>query len=144
MEPGARGFMDECYEALEQAGQCIDRIAEPCRSALIVRGAMAIFHNGGCQYFFEGDFPDKPDYAMIVEAFRRVGLTGIADDLVGLVALFPFEAPHLHVEKRMALLDDPSPDFDTARARLDDRVFAIDCDQVDQVLDEYILRTRAR
>ncbi|WP_273162986.1 hypothetical protein [Massilia timonae] len=44
----------------------------------------------------------------------------------------------------MALLDDPSPDFDTARARLDDRVFAIDCDQVDQVLDEYILRTRVR
>ena len=105
---------------------------------------MAIFHDGGCQYFFEGDFPDKPDYAVIVEAFRRVGLSGIADDLAGLVALFPFEAPHLHVEKRMALLDDPSPDFDTARAGLDDRMFAIDGGQVDQVLDQYILRTKAR
>lgn len=144
MESRDDDFMDDCYEALEQTGQRIDRVAEPCRSALIVRSAMAIFHNGGSQYFFEEDFPEKPDYAMIVDALRRVGLSAIADGLAGLVGLFPFDAPHLHLEKRRALLDDPPGDFDAARAWLDDQVFAIDGDQVDAVLGKYILRASAQ
>lgn len=134
-------FMDDCYAALEQAGQRIDRVAEPCRSALIVTSAIAILHNGGCQYFFEDDFPETPDYATITDAFRRVGLSPIADGLAALVALFPFDAPHLHFEKRRALLDDPPADFDAARERLDDQVFAISGDQVHEVLDQYLQRT---
>ena len=143
MESTQQDFMGECYEALDQAKQRIDGVDEPCRSALIVRSAMAIFHNGGCQYFFEEDFPKNPDYSVITEALRRVGLTAIADGLAGLIALFPFEAPHLHFDQCRALLDAPPSDFDSARERLDDQVFAIDGDQVDTVLDEYIQHARA-
>jgi hypothetical protein len=75
------------------------------RIVAIVHAAQGIIDNGGLQYFFEVDFPNKPGYSMFVDAYRVIGAIDAALALEQAVSLFPFEEPHLHVQDRNWFMD---------------------------------------
>lgn len=62
--------------------------------------------NGGLQYFFEADWPDKPPYDKFVDAFNSIGSIEAAACLARSVALFPFPEPHLFVLRRREFMDE--------------------------------------
>jgi hypothetical protein len=66
----------------------------------------AIDRHGGLLCFFELDFEGRPSYALFSTAYRRIGASAAADVFDRAVSLFPFEAPHLHPEKRLAWLEE--------------------------------------
>ena len=90
--------------AAAKAGD-VTKLVTPIRTVALVHAAQGVIDNGGLQYFFESDFPGKPDYALFVEAYRAIGADDAARTLAQAVALFPFESPHMHVKKRNEFLD---------------------------------------
>src|SRR6478735_2557646 len=66
------------------------------RTVALVHAAQGVIDNGGLQYFFESDFPSKPDYVLFIEAYRAIGAEDAANTLAKSVGLFPFESPHKH------------------------------------------------
>lgn len=83
----------------------IAKLPVPVRTVALVNAAQGVIDNGGLQYFFESDFPGKPDYAHFIEAYRAIGADDAAKTLGAAVALFPFEAPHKYEKKRNKFLD---------------------------------------
>jgi hypothetical protein len=65
----------------------------------------AIIDNGGFQYFFENDLPYLLPYAAVSDAYRRIGARQAADRLDKAVAMFPFENPHVHQDKRLKFME---------------------------------------
>jgi hypothetical protein len=76
------------------------RLAEPLLTCWAVVKAQEVTYNGGFQYFFENDWPDKPNYRVFIDAFRRIGADEAAMWLEEAVDQFPFSDPHLHYERR--------------------------------------------
>ena len=68
--------------------------------------AQGIIDNGGYRYFFESDWPDKPNYEVFAEAYEKVGCSSQADDMRRVVASFGFAEPHLHVDFRNAFIGE--------------------------------------
>ena len=127
-----------CHDQLELVNNQLGLLSEPCRTVIIVSTAVGIIGNGGFQYFFEMNFDDEPPYAVFVDVFHRVGLSDIADRLAGLVAFFPFEAPHRSPQLRQQFLDAHHADFDAAVMQLEDLIFALD---TEQLLERYLEST---
>ena len=90
--------------AAAKAGD-VTKLPAPVRTVALVQAAQGVIDNGGLQYFFESDFPGKPDYALFIEAYRAIGADDAARTLAQAVALFPFGSPHMHVKKRNEFLD---------------------------------------
>jgi len=70
-----------------------------------VTQAQGIIDNGGLQYFFENDWPERPPYALFVDAFRRIGANEAADCIQDAVQMFPSNSPHLDYEMRGDYMD---------------------------------------
>jgi hypothetical protein len=85
-----------------QEGDLLDEVVQPVAILYFVQ---AMVDNGGFEYVFENDFPFSPPYSVFVSAYRKIGATEAADRLEMAVALFPFEDPHLHPEKRNEFMD---------------------------------------
>lgn len=73
----------------------LDDLPFAVQIVLLVHAAQGIIDNGGLQYFFESDFPDKPPYEKFVAAYRAIGAKDAAETLAAAVQLFPFKNPHL-------------------------------------------------
>jgi hypothetical protein len=93
--------------AIAKVKDCPDlsKLPVELRIVVIVQAAQGVIDNGGLQYFFEVDFPDKPPYSMFVDAYREIGASDAALVLDKAVSLFPFRAPHQHVEDRNWFMD---------------------------------------
>jgi len=120
--------LSACYGQLERANDQLELLSEPCRTAIILATAIGIIGNGGFQYFFEMDFPDNPEYGIFTDAFRRVGLSEIADRFAELVALFPFETPHASRDLREQFLATLPTEFEFAMRELESLIYALDSD----------------
>lgn len=72
---------------------------------LVVMGAQGVIDNGGFQYFYEADWPNKPPYSLFINAFKEIGANKVADCIAESVELFPFPNPHLAVDARNVFLD---------------------------------------
>jgi len=83
----------------------IAALPERVRTVIMVDAAQGVIDNGGLQYFFEMDFPDKPPYSDFINAYRRIGAVDAAAAMERAVALFPLKEPHLHVSKRNKFMD---------------------------------------
>jgi hypothetical protein len=81
------------------------RLREPLLTAWAVEQAQGIIDNGGFQYFFENDWPENPEYAVFVQAFRRIGAVEAADCIQDAVSMFPPSAPHLDCDMRRDYMD---------------------------------------
>ncbi|HVT80977.1 MAG TPA: DUF4375 domain-containing protein [Phycisphaerae bacterium] len=79
-------------------------LAVPRQTVILVSTAQGILDNGGLQYFFESDFPEKPPYSLFIDAYERIGAADAADALKAAVALFNFPQPHRHKTKRNSSL----------------------------------------
>ncbi|HSI12081.1 MAG TPA: DUF4375 domain-containing protein [Chthoniobacter sp.] len=97
--------LDEVYRGADSSKWSASRLSVPLFTVWAVEKAVGVICNGGSQYFFENDWPDKPPYSVFVEAFRRIGSAESADCLEEAVAMFPFDAPHLHYQKRREHMD---------------------------------------
>lgn len=89
---------------LERA-ENIEELDEPLRVVIMVSTAQGIIDNGGLQYFFENNFPEKPPYALFVDAYRAIGAKKEAAALESSINLFPFARPERFRGKRNAVLD---------------------------------------
>src|SRR5690606_5096314 len=67
--------------------------------------AQGVIDNGGFQYFFESDWPDRPAYDEFVSAYRAIGLAEEAETFQRAIEWFPFPDAHLHVERRNEFID---------------------------------------
>ena len=81
------------------------KLDEPLMTFWAVDQAQGVTDNGGFQYFFENDWPEKPPYSLFVEAFRRIGAQEAADCLEQAVAMFPSTSPHLDYQMRRNHMD---------------------------------------
>jgi hypothetical protein len=60
---------------LEVAGR-LSALSLSDQTILMVHGAQGVLDNGGLQYFFESDWPERPAYSSFSDAYRRVGGCG--------------------------------------------------------------------
>lgn len=74
------------------------------RTFVMVYSFQGVIDNGGFQYAFERDWPGKPPYREIADAYRAIGAIELAGWLEEAAALFPFPDPHLHQEERCRYL----------------------------------------
>jgi hypothetical protein len=107
---------DETMAFLEAASQDVYRtqdsgswspykLPEPLLTVWAVEQAQGIIDNGGFQYFFENDWPENPEYAVFVDAFRRIGAAEAADCIQDAVSMFPSSAPNLDCDMRREHMD---------------------------------------
>jgi hypothetical protein len=73
LERGATKRLAACYKRLERANNRLELLSEPCRTAIIVDTSIGIIVNGGFNYFFEMDFPDNPEYGLLLMGRQRYG-----------------------------------------------------------------------
>lgn len=118
-----KGVVTVAYDRLAAIGGDPLQLDEPFRTLVLADTALGLIGNGGFEYFFESDFPGRPDYAVFAAAFHNLGLPYLADGLRELVALFPFQAPHQQLDLRLTFLASPGADFDGAASRLNQRVW---------------------
>ncbi|MFZ1931120.1 MAG: DUF4375 domain-containing protein [Candidatus Sulfotelmatobacter sp.] len=104
-----KSFLDRAaayaYEELDRLGGDLSKLDVPQQTVAILYSEQAIIDNGGFQYLFENDLPGNLPYSKVVEAYRRIGAHGAAERLEKAVAMFPFESPHLHQEKRLEFME---------------------------------------
>jgi hypothetical protein len=93
------------FAQFETAGEQIDRLPNVLQLFLRVYCAQGVIDNGGLQYFFESDWPNKPPYSEFSDAYRQIGAVDCAEALDRAVALFGFENPHLDMERRQHRLE---------------------------------------
>lgn len=119
----SKDLVATAYERLAAIGGDPLELDEPFRTVVLADTALGLIGNGGLEYFFESDFPGRPDYSAFASAFQNLGLAYLADGLRELVALFPFQTPHQERELRLTFLASPSPDFGSAANRLNERMW---------------------
>jgi hypothetical protein len=102
---------------------------------------MGTTNNGGFQYFFENDWPDRPSYQLFIDALERIGATEPAYLLRTAVNAFPFQHPHLNVNARRDFIKTSrsKPDkYDSMIDRCGNRVMDLS-DSIDKLLSQYVL-----
>jgi outer membrane protein assembly factor BamD (BamD/ComL family) len=107
---------DKADQKLQKTNGNMATLPSAVRNFLIVYSAQGVIDNGGYRYFFESDWPNKPPYAIFVDAYKAIGCTTQAEDLQRVITTFPFENPHLHEAKRNKYIDD-NYDEDTMSVR---------------------------
>ena len=98
-------IVDFCQGKLKKVGNDISKLSFPEQVVVVIYSAQGVIDNGGFQYFFERDFPNKPDYAVFIRAYAEIGAVIEAKSLETAVSMFGFSDPHLHTEKRRYFLD---------------------------------------
>jgi hypothetical protein len=88
---------DGCFFA---AGQDYSKLPVEMSNFLHVYSAQGAIDNGGFNYFFQNDWPEKPSYSVFILAYHSIGCHAVADALSKIVALFPFKDPQLYCKKR--------------------------------------------
>jgi len=104
---------DYAFAELERVGGDPLKLDIPLQTIVVLYHFQGMVDNGAFRYPLESDFPFSPPYSMFVDAYRRIGATKAADNLERVIAMFPFENPHLYQEKRNAFMDslDESDEF---------------------------------
>jgi hypothetical protein len=100
-----RAALDDVYRGEDSPRWRPSRLSPPLFTVWAVEKALGVILNGGSQYFFENDWPEKPPYSVFVEAFRRVGSLESAGCLEDAVQMFPFDDPHLDYRKRREFME---------------------------------------
>ncbi|MCK6434873.1 MAG: hypothetical protein L6Q68_17845 [Aquabacterium sp.] len=119
----SKDMVATAYERLALTGGDPLKLDEPFRTVVLADTALGLIGNGGFEYFFESDFPGHPDYSVFASAFKNLGLVYLADGLMELVAIFPFQDPHLERGLRLAFLASPSSDFGSTVSQLNQRLW---------------------
>jgi hypothetical protein len=96
---------EDVYRGQDSGSWSPYKLGEPLLTAWAVEQAQGIIDNGGFQYFFENDWPENPEYAVFVDAFRRIGAVEAADCIQDAVSMFPSSAPHLDCDMRREHMD---------------------------------------
>ena len=116
---------DELYERV--GDDSIFSLPQVSQVVLVILAAQGYIDNGGFIYFFEGDYPGNPSFAVFADAFRAIGADESAECIEVAVSLFPFPEPHLHGDARRdylrnhCMLDGRTDDSSTL-VKLGDRV----------------------
>ena len=97
--------LQDIYHDQDSASWTPYRLPEPLLTAWAVEQAQGVIDNGGFQYFFENDWPDNPEYAVFIDAFRRIGAVEAADCIQDAVRMFPSSTPHLDCDMRREYMD---------------------------------------
>jgi len=85
----------------------VEGLPEVLATAVTVAAAQqTIDRGGGLLCFFEVAFDERDPYRLIADAYRRIGANMAAEAFERAVKLFPFEEPHLHLERRLAWLEE--------------------------------------
>ncbi len=98
-------LIDLAFRRLRRVGNDRAKLPELEQTIVLVASAQGIIDNGGFQYFFEMDFPDRAPYSHLVAAYRAIGATPAATRLERAVRMFPFAAPHRNQKRRNAFMD---------------------------------------
>jgi hypothetical protein len=96
--------MKDVYRGCEAKDWSPYPLSEPLSTFWAVVQAQEKINNGGFQYFFEADWPQKPNYKIFINAFRRIGAKESADWVEDAVEQFPFPEPHLYYKRRREYL----------------------------------------
>lgn len=75
------------------------------QAILMIHTGQAIIDNGGFQYFFESDFPEKK-HSDFVESYRLIGCEEHAQKLLYILSLFPDSQPHEDLQERSDFMQD--------------------------------------
>jgi hypothetical protein len=96
------------------------KLAAPLQIVVVITHAQGIIDNGGFRYLFENDLPGNLKYDVLSDAYRQIGAVKAGDLLDLAVGLFPFDNPHLSLDK--ALSDcDPNQTLARMEFRLNQR-----------------------
>jgi hypothetical protein len=96
----------DVYRDCERKDWSPFKLPQPHVICWFVEQAHGKIGNGGLQYFFEGNWPDKPPYEKFIDAFNSIGSIEAGACLARAVALFPFPEPHLFVVRRNKFMDE--------------------------------------
>ena len=119
----------------------VEALPEVLATIVIVAATQrTIDGRGGLLCFFELSFEEQDLYRLISSAYRRIGANGAADAFESAVQLFPFEKPHLHLEKRLAWLEQVRDSEDHEMWRLSDEL--IESPEVWSKLKAYVEANR--
>jgi hypothetical protein len=127
------------YEDLDKLGGdplMLPLVAQPIA---LLYTFQAMVDNGGFRYPLENDFPFSPPYSVFVEAYRRMGANGAADNLEKAISRFPFDNPHLRQEERNEFLGSLSEDDELFL--LGDQVCGDD--RIWESMEKYVEKNRA-
>ena len=104
--------LNQAFRAVEELEGDIARVPHHHQTVVCVHAAQGIIDNGGLQYFFEADFPGRPDYSLFVNSYCAIGAGDQADALQRALSLFPFADPHLYCDQRNKTLEELEIEFE--------------------------------
>ena len=91
---------------LKRASGDISRLPAPIATFLRVVSVQSYLDDGGYRHLFEENWwPDDPSYGDFAAAYRDIGCSAQAQELMRVVGTFPFEDPHLRAEQRNQYMD---------------------------------------
>jgi hypothetical protein len=88
------------FQRLEQCGGDLSKLALVDQTIVVVTSAQGVIDNGGFEYFFENDWPGRPQYRVFSDAYRRIGAPEAAASLDEASLSFTFADPHLRQDER--------------------------------------------
>jgi hypothetical protein len=104
-----KSFLDRAaeytYKELDRIGGDPTKLDIPLQTVAILYTIQAIIDNGSFRYLFDSNFPVNPPYSAFVEAYHRIGALDAAERLQKVVAMFPFENPHIYQQQRVKFME---------------------------------------
>jgi len=97
--------IEHAFNELERVGGDSSKLPAPLQIVVLITHAQRVIDNGGFRYLFENDMPGNLKYSVLSDAYRQIGAAKAADLLDLAVGLFPFDNPHLSLEKRNDYMD---------------------------------------
>lgn len=101
---------DLAFAALHKNKGDVLSLSLPMQTVVVIYTAQGIIDNGGLEYFFESDFPSGATYYYIMDAYRRIGASAVAECIEAAVRMFPFQDAHLKSDARNNYLAALGPD----------------------------------
>lgn len=99
-------YSGKAFQAYDRVGNDLSKLPLPVQSFILVYGAQGVIDNGGYKYFFEADWPGKPDYRLFITAYEAIGCPTQAAEMARVVSTFPFANPHLYMDERNEYMDE--------------------------------------
>jgi hypothetical protein len=65
------------FAQLEDACGDVSLLPLPLQTVAVIYSAQGVIDNGGLEYFYESDFDGTPEYSFFVNAYRRIGVSGL-------------------------------------------------------------------
>jgi hypothetical protein len=96
------------HEIFGESGtrESLDGLTAQQRVVVLVFGAQPNIDGGGFGRFFDERFSGQPSYSEFAAAYREIGADDFAEEIERGTALFGFDEPHLHPEKRREALEE--------------------------------------